>query len=148
MKHKSISKIYEVEDVVVAVRNLFSGRLFLHKGMAEIAPGITIHSVGGHTPGSQVVRVATKRGYVVLASDAAHLWANIRLRSPLPILDDLAKALDAFNEIENLADSPDHIIPGHDPQVATCFVQWNSDPHIFCLHEPLQNEIKIPDFSK
>ena len=44
---------------------------------SEIAPGITVHQVGGHAKGLQSVRVKTKRGYVVLASDACHLYSHI-----------------------------------------------------------------------
>lgn len=135
MSYHAIRKTYEAEDVMSAIKHLFDGRLRLHKGVAEIIPGVTTHPVGGHTPGSQVVRVPTKRGWVVLASDSAHLWANIRMRSPFPILDDLAQTLDAFETIEALADSDDHIIPGHDPLVMQRFPRWNGDPHIVCLHE-------------
>lgn len=50
-------------------------------------------------------------------------------------MDDLAKTLEAFNVIETLSDSADHIIPGHDPHVSRRFPHWNDDPHIVCLHE-------------
>jgi hypothetical protein len=38
----------------------------------ELAPGITLHPVGGHAPGMQFVRVHTRRGWVVLASLREH----------------------------------------------------------------------------
>jgi glyoxylase-like metal-dependent hydrolase (beta-lactamase superfamily II) len=135
MTHHAIRKTYEADDVMTAVKNLFDGRMRLYRGNAEIVPGVTAHQVGGHTPGSQVVRVPTKRGWVVLASDSAHLWANIALRSPFPIMDDLAQTLEAFDTIAALADSPDHIIPGHDPQVSERFPHWQGEAHIICLHE-------------
>ena len=139
MSHRTVSKTYEAHDVMSAIKHLFDGRLHLHPGIAEIVPGVTIHPVGGHTPGSQVVRIPTKRGWIVLASDSAHLWANIRLRSPFPIVDNLTQTLDAFDTIETLADGDDHIIPGHDPEVARRFPRWERDPHILCLHEvPIQ----------
>ena len=136
MAHHTVNKTYELDDVMSAIRPLFEGRLRLHAGVAQVLPGISIHPVGGHTPGSQVIRVHTQRGWLVLASDSAHLWANIRQRSPFPILDDLAQTLEAFTTIEALADGPDHVIPGHDPLVAQRFPTWNQDPHIFCLHQP------------
>ena len=34
---------------------------------AEIAPGLTVHLVGGHCAGQEIVRVRTRRGWVVLA---------------------------------------------------------------------------------
>ena len=94
-------------------------RVVFHDGDAELAPGITLHRVGGHTRGLQVVRVATRRGWVVLASDAAHFYANWRQRRPFPIVENVAAYLEAFGRIEALADSPRHVIPGHDPLVLT-----------------------------
>jgi len=78
---------------------------------------VTLHRVGGHTRGLQIVRVHTQRGWVVLASDAAHFYANWLERRPFPIVDDVGAYLDAFALIEVLADSPRHVIPGHDPLV-------------------------------
>jgi glyoxylase-like metal-dependent hydrolase (beta-lactamase superfamily II) len=135
MRHRQLSKIYERNDVMHAVDILYDGRLVVHEGTKTLAPGIEICLVGGHTPGSQVVRVSTRRGKIVLASDAAHLWANVRGRRPFPILHDLAKVLDAFEAIDALADGPEHVIPGHDPLVATTFPSFGGDPNTFCLHE-------------
>ncbi len=59
------------------------------------------------------------RGRVVLASDAAHYYANIEEDRPFRIVSDLPQMYDAFETIRALADSPDHVIPGHDPLVLT-----------------------------
>ena len=112
---------YDVEDVVWAVRGIHAGRIIFHSGMGEVLPGITLHHVGGHTAGLQVVRVHTARGWVVLASDATHFYANIRRRSPFPIVHDVGAMLEGYRVVEALADGPDHIIPGHDPAVAARF---------------------------
>jgi glyoxylase-like metal-dependent hydrolase (beta-lactamase superfamily II) len=64
---------YHVQDDEMA---FCTGRVVFHDGVSELAPGITLHKVGGHTRGLQVVRVNTRRGWVVLASDAAHFYAN------------------------------------------------------------------------
>ena len=40
-----------VEDVVGTVRLNFAQRVKLYDGPAELSPGITLHPVGGHTPG-------------------------------------------------------------------------------------------------
>jgi len=53
----------------------------------------------------------------VLASDAAHFYANWQQRRPFPIVDSVSTYLDAYLTIEGLASSPSHIIPGHDPLV-------------------------------
>ena len=117
MRHDMLRHAYDVEDVVAMVRRVYAGRVVFHDGEAEIAPGISLHRIGGHTKGLQAVRVATARGKVVLASDATHFYANIRGRDPFPIVVDVAAMLEGYETLERLADSPDHIVPGHDPEV-------------------------------
>ncbi len=115
MRHDVLRSALDVDDVLGAVRHVHSGRVAFHDGTAEIAPGITVHLIGGHTDGLQVVRVPTERGWVVLASDASHLWANIRTRNPFPIVADVTRMLEGYGQIESLADGPDHVIPGPRP---------------------------------
>ena len=117
MCHALMRSPFEARDVQSMVGKLFAGRVVFHNGTSTLAPGITLHKVGGHTRGLQVVRVQTRRGFVVLASDAAHFYANWQQRRPFPIVDNIAAYLDAYDVIEGLASSPDHIIPGHDPLV-------------------------------
>jgi len=117
MCHAVVRATYEAADVQAMIGKLFAGRVVYHDGTAEIAPGISVHRVGGHTRGLQVVRVHTRRGWVVLASDAAHFYANWQQRRPFPIVDSVSAYLDAFGTIESLASSPQHVIPGHDPLV-------------------------------
>jgi len=117
MCHAHMRAPYDARDVQAMVGKLFAGRVVYHDGSAELAPGITLHRIGGHTRGLQVVRVHTQRGWVVLASDAAHFYANWLERRPFPIVEDVAVYLDAFATIEALASSPQHVIPGHDPKV-------------------------------
>jgi len=108
---------FDVADVQAMVGRVFADRVVFHRGDAELAPGLTLHHMGGHTRGLQVVRVRTARGWVVLASDAAHFYANWQQRRPFPIIENVGRYLDAFRHIEALADSPRHVIPGHDPLV-------------------------------
>jgi glyoxylase-like metal-dependent hydrolase (beta-lactamase superfamily II) len=108
---------YEVEDVVGMVRRVYAGRVRFHDGDAEIAPGVSLHLIGGHTMGLQVVRVATRRGRVVLASDASHFYANMEEVRPFPIVYSVADMVAGYDRLRALADSPAHIIPGHDPLV-------------------------------
>jgi glyoxylase-like metal-dependent hydrolase (beta-lactamase superfamily II) len=117
MCHGLMRAPFDARDVQAMVSRVFRDRVVFHDGDAELAPGITVHHVGGHTRGLQVVRVATRRGWVVLASDAAHFYANWQQRRPFPIIENVANYLDALRRIEALADSPRHVIPGHDPLV-------------------------------
>ena len=96
---------------------MFDGRVQFHDGAAEIARGIEVHHIGGHTKGLQAVRVRTRRGWVVLASDASHFYAHMDQDRAFPILYNLADMLEGFNTLRRLATSPQHVIPGHDPLV-------------------------------
>jgi glyoxylase-like metal-dependent hydrolase (beta-lactamase superfamily II) len=108
---------FEVEDVVNVVRGLYDERVVLHEGDWEPAPGISVHHIGGHTPGIQVVRVNTRRGVVVLASDTTHYYENMETAKPFATTHDAAKVIAGFQRLQELADSPQHIVPGHDPLV-------------------------------
>ena len=108
---------YEVADVTDLVRLLHEERLSLYSAPAELARGLSIHHLGGHTPGIQPVRVWTQRGWVVLASDVSHYYENMESGRPFAITHDREKAVAAFSALRALADSPQHIIPGHDPRV-------------------------------
>lgn len=88
-----------------------------HDGSSDIAPGISVHWVGGHTDGLQVVRVKTRRGWVVLASDASHFYANMDLQRPFPVVYNVGDMLEGYRTLDALADSHAHVIPGHDPDV-------------------------------
>ncbi|MBJ9660440.1 N-acyl homoserine lactonase family protein [Burkholderia gladioli] len=136
MAHGALRGPFEPADVAQAVFRLFEGRIAFVDGDAQLHPGITLHQLGGHTPGLQVVRVATARGHVVLASDAAHYWDNLRERRPFPIVIDVGRMLDAHAAIERLADGPYHIVPGHDPLVRTTFRTLPGEPDVVVLHEP------------
>lgn len=108
---------YELEDVVGMVRQVYAGRVRFHDGDGELAPGVTLHHVGGHTLGLQIVRVATRRGWVVLASDASHYYANMEQKRPYPIVYNVGDMVEGWRRAQALAESPAHVIPGHDPLV-------------------------------
>ena len=108
---------YDVEDVVGMVRRAYAGRVRFHDGDAEIGAGLSLHRIGGHTMGLQVMRIRTRRGWVVLASDASHFYANMEQTRPFPIVWSVADMVDGYRRLRSLADSPAHIIPGHDPLV-------------------------------
>jgi len=117
MGHHVFNHAYDIEDVVGMVREVYKGRVTFHDGDAELAPGFSVHHIGGHTDGIMSVRVHTKRGWVVLASDASHLYANMGTTNPFPIVYNVGEMVRGFRKLRELADSPDHIVPGHDPKV-------------------------------
>jgi glyoxylase-like metal-dependent hydrolase (beta-lactamase superfamily II) len=117
MRHDTLRGSFAVADVVGMVQRLYAGRVLFHDGDVEIAPGLSLHFIGGHTMGLQSVRVATRRGIVVLASDAAHLYAHLDQRRAFPVVYNVAEMLAGHDTLRRLASSPQHIVPGHDPLV-------------------------------
>ena len=117
MCHAPLSYAFGVDDVVAMVRRLYAGRVVFHDGEETLAPGLSVHHVGGHTMGLQVARVWTRRGWVVLASDASHFYANMEQSRPFPIVYNVADMLAGHKKAYSLAESPQHVIPGHDPLV-------------------------------
>jgi glyoxylase-like metal-dependent hydrolase (beta-lactamase superfamily II) len=121
MTHQHLATPFAAENVVEMVRRVFDGRVVFHAGDSVLYPGVTLHHLPGHTPGLQAVRVETGRGPVVLASDAAHFWANLERQTPFPVVADVPQYLESLHALARLAPSTDHIIPGHDPGVLARF---------------------------
>ena len=126
MCFKSLREAYDEDDVVAMVRRVHRGKVVFHDGDEEIAPGLSVHRIGGHTMGLQSLRIHTRRGWLVLASDAAHLYANIEQERPFPIVYNVADMLEGHRRLYKLASSPDRVIPGHDPLVMKRFPAPNA----------------------
>jgi len=107
----------DAEDRALLRRLVEEGRCVLDVGDAHVADGVTAHRVGGHTPGMQVVRVDTRRGPVVIASDASHYYENLEDDRPFAILHDVPGMYRAFDRIAELAGEQPVVLPGHDPAV-------------------------------
>jgi glyoxylase-like metal-dependent hydrolase (beta-lactamase superfamily II) len=127
MCHGALRHTFEVDDVKAMVDRVFEGRVQFHDGASQLAPGLSVHWVGGHTGGLQVVRVHTERGWVVLASDASHLYANMEQGRPYPIVYNVGDMLEGYAAVRALADSEAHVIPGHDPDVLRRFPAHERD---------------------
>ncbi len=121
MCHETLRMPFTANHICEVVKRLYSGKVAFYDGEAEIADGVTVHRIGGHSRGLQCVRVRTQAGWLVLASDAAHFYENILARKPFPIVVDLQEMLEGFDTLERLASSPQLIIPGHDPLVRAFF---------------------------
>jgi glyoxylase-like metal-dependent hydrolase (beta-lactamase superfamily II) len=117
MCHALVRHSFEVEDVVGVVRLIYQDRVEFHDGDDELAPGLTLHRIGGHTAGLQSVRVHTKRGWVVLASDASHYYEHFEKGRCFPTTYNVAETIEGYRTLHRLAESPQHIVPGHDPLV-------------------------------
>jgi len=117
MCHSHLKHPFTAEHVCEMVRNVYAGRVTFHDGDGEIAPGISVHRIGGHSRGLQCVRVMTAGGPTVLASDASHFYENFEKGKVFPIGVDVADTLAGYGRLKALAASPRHVIPGHDPLV-------------------------------
>jgi glyoxylase-like metal-dependent hydrolase (beta-lactamase superfamily II) len=117
MRHPVLRAGYRTEDIAAHTALLHAGRLALHDGRVALAPGLELHHAGGHTDGLQFVRLRTRRGWMVLASDTVALRAHLERRLPFPALYHVGDALNAFEQVLALADAPELVIPSHDPWV-------------------------------
>lgn len=136
MCHGALRHPFSVEDVTLMVRHVYNERVTFHQGEGEIAPGVTLHRVGGHSDGLQIVRVPTARGPVVLASDAAHYYGNMHRRSPFPIIYNVGDMMEGWATAERLAGHIDRVIPGHDPLVCELYPRASTAADAFALHLP------------
>src|SRR5699024_590832 len=93
------------------------GRLSVVDGDFDLTQSVTVHLVGGHTAGTQVVRVATTEGPIVLASDASHFYENHEHDKPYGVVHELSLIYTAFDKLYTLAEPDGTIVPGHDPSV-------------------------------
>ncbi len=122
MNHGLLRRSYTIDYVCALVRAVYDGRVVFVDGDREIAPGISVHHIGGHTDGLQSVRVWTRKGWMVLASDAIHFYDNIAIPNPYPTAFNVGDMVAGYDRLRTLVDGDeDCIIPGHDPQVMEMF---------------------------
>ncbi len=121
MCHGTMRMPYTADHVCQMIRHLYSGRVVFHDGEGSVAPGVTLHHVGGHSRGLQAARVKTQSGYLCLASDASHYYENFVHWKPFPIVDSIEDMHNGWNTIQSLATRRELVIPGHDPLVTRHF---------------------------
>ena len=120
MCHGTFRHAFEVDDIVGMVRAVYGKRVVFHDGDEEIQPGISVHLIGGHTMGIQSVRVMTRNGWLVLASDASHYYWGIEDKKLFSIVYSVADMLAGYDKLQKLADGRlEMVVPGHDAAVMT-----------------------------
>jgi glyoxylase-like metal-dependent hydrolase (beta-lactamase superfamily II) len=111
-----------------------AGRLTLTGHSHQVAPGIELTEVGGHTPGQAVVSVAAGPGRVILASDAVHYYEELERDRPFSTVVNLADMYAAFDQIREMEqDAGTRVIAGHDPVVAERFPALHGQDGVFLL---------------
>ena len=122
---------HSTEDVEIAALAAAQaeGRVETFSGTIELAPGIQLIELGGHTPGQSVVRVATPDGDALLASDAIHYYEEYEDDLPFAYVQDLWKMYAGFDAIRALMDSGvTHLVSGHDPDTLNRFTPVETGP--------------------
>ena len=142
MCHDHLRAPFTADHVCEVVKRLCSGQVIFYDGEAEIADGVTVHCIGGHSRGLQCVRVRTAAGWMVLASDASHYYENFMARKAFPIVVDLQDMMDGFETLERLASHSRLIVPGHDPLVREVF-PVGAAPHIHRLDPGPTRDIEL-----
>ena len=98
----------EVEELLRAREE---GRVVEFDGEHELAPGVRLVEVGGHTPGQTIVEVDTAAGRVILASDAAHFHEELERDMLFQSMADLPAS---YRALDRLRAESAVIITGHD----------------------------------
>jgi glyoxylase-like metal-dependent hydrolase (beta-lactamase superfamily II) len=101
MRHRQLAKSFEPDDVCGIVRLNFDGRVVYYNGPADVLPGISIVPTGGHSVGLQFVKVNTRRGVVVLASDVTHFYENMESYRPFTTAFHVGEMLEAFDTLRH-----------------------------------------------
>jgi glyoxylase-like metal-dependent hydrolase (beta-lactamase superfamily II) len=121
-----------------------AGRLTLAGRTRQVAPGIELIQVGGHTPGQAIVTVATAGGPVVLASDAVHYFEELERDRPFSIVASLADMYAAFDQIRELAGDGARVVAGHDPLVAERFGHPADPPGVITISRWRPGRVRRP----
>ncbi|WP_199182652.1 N-acyl homoserine lactonase family protein [Cryobacterium sp. N19] len=111
-----ITHFTDAADVAALGEVRHQNRLSTFTGSTEIAPGIEVIEVGGHTPGQSMVRVTTSEGVVLLTSDALHFWEELERDMPFVSCTDLLGVYSGFQTLRDMLDrgEVDIVVPGHD----------------------------------
>jgi glyoxylase-like metal-dependent hydrolase (beta-lactamase superfamily II) len=121
----------EADDIARLRRAYDEGRVQLIDGRHELAPGVELIEVGGHTPGQLIVVVSTGDGPVVLASDALHYREELELDRPFIHVADLPAMYAGFSRLRAMvAGGVRHVVPGHDPAVREQYPAIGGDPDL------------------
>lgn len=123
---------HSVEDAELAelqrVRD--EGRIRTFEDEIEIAEGVHMLRVGGHTPGQSIVLVDTAEGTVALASDAVHYYEEYEEDYPFAFVADLPAMYAAFDRLHDLeaTGKVQHVVSGHDPSTLDRFRRVTDGP--------------------
>jgi glyoxylase-like metal-dependent hydrolase (beta-lactamase superfamily II) len=111
-EHPVMNRFYSHQAYLASL--IDQGRIRAIDGDQAIAPGLSAMRVGGHTPGSQMLKVETARGTAVITGDAIPLHRNYIDSIPSGIVVNTLEALAALDRVRKLR--PVALYTGHDLQ--------------------------------
>ena len=114
-------KMYGKRNTLTLVGLNYDGRCRFYDGDGPLAPGLSQILVGGHSRGQIALEVATRRGPVIVASDAVHLYEEMERARPFRVFYDLREMFEGYRTLGGRMLSRDHLIPGHDPELVRRF---------------------------
>lgn len=119
----------EPEEIAALARVDAEGRLRRFSGSTEVAPGVVVTEVGGHTPGQSMVTAPTSAGTVLLTSDAVHFTEELDRDMPFVAVTDLPAMYQGLQNVRDLvaAGKVDHVVTGHTAGVLDDLEPWNVD---------------------
>lgn len=114
MQFHHLAEDDELRALADAVRE---GRAIPFEERHQVADGIDVVRVGGHTPGQAIVRVHTADGHVLLASDAVHYYEEYERDMPFISAANLVDMYAAYDTIRAMIAGGEvaHLVTGHDP---------------------------------
>ena len=136
MGYAPLRRAFDVEHVTDVIRANFQSRVKFVDGDAEVFPGISVHLIGGHSHGLQVVRVETRDGPLVIASDAAHFYDVLTEDNPFTVIVSLPEMCYGWERIFELGAAPEKVVPGHDPLVRELYPKHPDDALTVVLSDP------------
>jgi len=76
------------------------GRFHFLDSDYEVAPGLHIMKYGGHTPGSQMIKVETQNGTCIIPGDNVMSYENVEQNIPVGLMTNLLVCMAAIEKIQ------------------------------------------------
>ena len=127
MTHPILRHSFVLSEVQEMVAMVYRDRAIFHDGDDDLFPGITLHHFPGHARGLMAVRVNTKRGWIILASDTAHYYESLTKEHVFMTHENIFEMLESYRSLVKLGGDITHIIPGHDPDVLVRYPSISED---------------------
>ena len=127
MTHPILRHSFVLSDVQEMLAMVYQDRAIFHDGDEDLFPGITLHHFPGHARGLMAVRVNTKRGWIILASDTAHYYESLTEEHVFMTHENIYEMLESYRSLVKLGGDITRIIPGHDPDVLARYPSFSAD---------------------